>query len=224
MLGFAGSVHCVLMCGPLAMVLPGGNARWPNLLLGRLLYNAGRILTYGALGAAAGTLGQLLRLGGLQQGLSIALGVVVLLGLFGYLRLKRAPILQRFVRGLRTPIARLMKRQDSAVLLGIGLLNGLLPCGLVYAALALAATGGTAAGGAVFMLTFGLGTLPVMFAVSIAGSKLRLPRLRHAGKWLPAMIAVVGLLLVVRGLGLGVPYLSPQPGQPGSCCDVPAVE
>ena len=125
-LGFAGSLHCLGMCGPLALALPGGNKRWGPLLFSRLLYNVGRIVTYTLIGCAMGLLGTFVSFAGYQQILSLVIGATLLLGLVFY---RHAAFAQRWVGVLQKNVASLLRVEHPGVLFPIGILNGLLPCG-----------------------------------------------------------------------------------------------
>lgn len=230
-LGFVGSIHCVGMCGPLALMLPGKDAaRW-RFLAERLLYNLGRTVTYTALGVVFGALGLVVALAGYQRWLSMVVGVVLLLAAFvpwmqrylGRLEQLTAGTLKRVVQWIQ----HLYRRGGSASMLAIGVLNGLLPCGLVYAAVATAVTAGTVAGSAVFMASFGLGTIPAMFAVALAGGLLSVTWRTRLRRLIPVALAVLGILLILRGLSLGV-FLSPDLREalftPGVCRFLPLVE
>lgn len=220
-LGAAGSLHCVGMCGPLALALPG-NANRSRFITGRLLYNAGRVVTYAALGAIFGLIGETLVLAGLQRGLSIAAGVILL----GWLILRLRPglftsaqiFIPRLIAPLKTALAKQLRERSFTALFAVGLLNGLLPCGLVYLALAAAAATGTAANGALSMIVFGSGTIPAMLAVSLFGQTL------HAGirakfqRAVPVFVAALAVLFILRGLSLGIPYISPDLAVAHSCC------
>ena len=214
--GLLGSFHCVGMCGAIALALPGGAMASSSLRYsgGRLLYNLGRVSTYATLGAGAGLLGQGLRLAGVQQGLSIASGMLILLlvavperymsrvaGLLG---------LSRPLAWVKTALGRLFQHPTLPALYATGLLNGLRPCGLVYLALAVALSAPGVMGAAAYMACFGLGTLPLMFSLSLSGRLVPLlwrTRMRQA---VPYAASVLAVLFIVRGLGLGIPYLSPQ--------------
>lgn len=226
LLGLLGSAHCVGMCGPIALALSGGPDSRPRFLYSRSLYNAGRVVTYAALGVPFGLFGHALRLAGWQQGLSIAAGVALLIGAVFYLR--GAPgwwhpsgTLATWTVGMKQLWGRLITRRSAGALFGLGLLNGLLPCGLVYAALTGAAATGSAAGGALFMLLFGLGTFPMMLAISVFGHAIGPALRQRLQRLIPAGLALVAGLLILRGLGLGIPYVSPAfdkaDGTP-SCC------
>ena len=214
--GLLGSFHCVGMCGAIALALPGPTAGASRLryVAGRLLYNLGRATTYATLGAGAGLLGQGLRLAGAQQGLSIASGVLILLlvavperytaGLAGMLGFGRP------LAWVKATLGRLFQRASGPAMFATGLLNGLLPCGLVYLALAGALSAPGVAGAAAYMAQFGLGTLPLMLGLSLSGQLVPLAwrgRLRRAVPYAASMLAV---LFIVRGLGLGIPYVSPR--------------
>jgi len=212
MLGFLGSAHCAGMCGPIALALPGAAQRGIPLVAGRLLYNAGRVITYMIMGVLLGLLGSGVSLAGYQQILSVATGVVILA--FAVLpsryfnRLMHAsPAI--FTRTFGSFFSRLMKNGSPSSLMGIGLLNGLLPCGFVYMGLIGALGMGSAVGSMLYMALFGLGTIPVMLGMSLvagfAGTSLRA---RMQGL-LPYAAAAVGILLILRGLSLGIPFISP---------------
>lgn len=214
--GLLGSFHCVGMCGAIALALPGAGgtgASW-RYVGGRLLYNLGRTTTYASLGAGAGLLGQGLRLAGVQQSLSVASGVLILLLVAvperHTARLAGALGFSRPLAWVKNTLARLFQQSSLSALYTTGLLNGLLPCGLVYLALAGALSAPGVAGAAAYMACFGLGTLPLMLGLSLSGQLVPLlwrTRMRQA---VPYAASVLALLFIVRGLGLGIPYLSPQ--------------
>lgn len=220
MLGLAGSAHCAGMCGPLALALPTGGRRGWALLPCRLLYNLGRVTTYGLLGVVFGSIGRSLALAGVQRWVSIGLGVAILLGLFVA---KARALTMQFalpVTWLKSALGRLLQQQTLASQYLLGVLNGLLPCGLVYiAGVGAAATGGLVSG-VEYMLVFGLGTVPMMLALSLAGQALPVTFRLRLQKLVPVALALVAVLLIVRGLSLGIPYLSPDLAgkQPGACC------
>lgn len=216
-LGFFGSLHCLGMCGPLALALLPTGSSAPSL--GRIavassFYNLGRVATYALLGLAFGLLGSAARLAGAQQFLSIATGVVILL----WLVLPKA-YTQRFsttrragaaIAKMKWTLSRLLRSHRFAAPFGVGLLNGLLPCGFVYLALAGALAQSSLVGSMLFMALFGAGTLPAMLALALPNGFLS-PSFRFSiRRLLPVGTTVVALLLIVRGLALGVPYLSPK--------------
>jgi uncharacterized protein len=219
--GFLGSAHCAGMCGPLALALPGTGSTRAAFLAGRAAYNSGRIVTYAALGALFGLLGHAFVIAGFQRWVSLAAGAAILLGVLVSPKFLSGVPLTGTVGWLKQAFGALLRRRTFGSLFGLGLLNGLLPCGLVYAACAGAtATGGVLAG-AGYMAVFGAGTLPMMLAFSLAGPPVQVALRSRLQRLVPVSLALVGALLVLRGLGLGIPYVSPAlPAQPcaTNCC------
>jgi uncharacterized protein len=213
-LGLLGSFHCVGMCGPIALALPVSNGSLLYKSTGRFIYNAGRILTYSTIGFAFGLAGKGLAIAGLQQAMSIILGSAILISvIFGYSimnRLDPTSFIYKSVGKLKSILGKLINRKSFSSLFTLGLLNGLLPCGLVYMALTAALATGDAFKGASFMFFFGLGTMPLMFAVSMIGNIISLSAINKIRKTIPVMMGIVGILLVVRGLNLGIPMMSPK--------------
>ena len=205
--GALGSVHCVGMCGPLALSLPGADRLPGRFLVERLLYNGGRVVTYAVLGGLVGLVGRVVSLAGFQQVLSIGIGTaMVLVAIVPWVsrqvrRLEQAP--SAFLRRVTAPIGTLYRSGGPAAMLLIGLLNGLLPCGFVYAALATAVTAGDPLASMTFMAAFGVGTGPAMLGVSLLGRLASTAWRTRLQRWMPAGLAAVGLLLIVRGLALG---------------------
>jgi len=210
LLGLGSSLHCVGMCGAIALALPHGRTDKAAFFMGRLSYNLGRTTTYAALGLVSGLFGYTLSLSGGQQGLSVVLGLLLIASTVFSLRLTR---LRRVEQALSTP-ARLLGKHlrpgARSSLFGIGLLNGFLPCGMVYVALAGATVTGNALQGALYMALFGLGTIPLMLATSLLG-RYALPSLRkHVQPVSVALSLFFAAALIVRGLNLGIPFLSPE--------------
>jgi hypothetical protein len=218
-LGLAGSLHCAAMCGPLALALPVGGRTGMSLFMGRVVYTIGRIATYCGMGLVFGLAGRTLALAGIQRWVSIALGLALLVGLFASRRLALWRPVTQLVEQLKRLMAGLLRRRSLAALGLLGLLNGLLPCGLVYVACAGATATGGISSGAAYMAAFGLGTAPLMLAISFSGRLLPLPvrlRLRAA---IPVSVFLLGLLLILRGMSLGIPYVSPDLAHgDANCC------
>jgi uncharacterized protein len=212
--GLAGSFHCLGMCGPIAMALPVNGGSRTRALAGRLAYNGGRIVTYSLMGLAFGLFGQGLAIFTSQQKLSILIGVLmlVLLVLPAQLSRRLSPYhpIARLTSAIKRQFGALFARRSYSSLFLIGFLNGLLPCGMVYVALAGAVATGAAQSGMAYMALFGLGTLPLMFMASMAGQWLTPHwRLRFT-KAIPVFTIVLATLFILRGLNLGIPLLSPQ--------------
>jgi hypothetical protein len=219
LLGLVGSLHCAGMCGPLALALPAAGSTTPAYVLGRVAYNAGRIITYCALGIVFGLAGWTLLLAGLQRWVSIALGVALLLGLFASRRLALARPVTSVVNQLKASMSVLLRRRSLAGLAVLGLLNGLLPCGLVYVACAGAAATGGILEGASYMAAFGVGTVPMMLAISLSGNLVPTSLRLKLVKTIPVCVFLLASLLILRGMSLGIPYLSPDMSAGGpSCC------
>ncbi|MBI2949878.1 MAG: sulfite exporter TauE/SafE family protein [Verrucomicrobia bacterium] len=210
LLGLVGSLHCAGMCGPLAFALPATGRTWLSLLAGRAAYNLGRIVTYCVLGGVFGLAGQSFALAGFQRWLSLIAGVAVLAGLASSCSQRLGVPAAKAANRVKTALARLLCRGTLATSFSFGLINGFLPCGLVYAACAAAAASASLLTGAQSMLAFGLGTVPMMLAISLAGQKLQLALRFKLQRLIPASLVLVGVLLILRGLSLGIPYLSPD--------------
>lgn len=215
LLGFVGSVHCAGMCGPLALALPHWGRGQGSFLAGRLLYNLGRLFTYGILGAIFGLVGQGATLVGLQRWVSLTLGALILMGLVISPRLAHQVPIARGVNWLKQRLGGFLQSRGLPALFGVGLLNGLLPCGLVYVAAAAAVATGDVLSGVRYMLVFGLGTVPMLLIISLLGAKLRFSFRLRMQRLIPASLALVGVLLMLRGMALGIPYVSPKlPSEP----------
>jgi sulfite exporter TauE/SafE len=218
-LGLVGSLHCAGMCGPLALALPSAGTSAPAFLLGRLAYNLGRILTYCALGLMFGLAGKTLMLAGVQRWVSIGLGLLLLAGLFGSRRLALSRPVEAMVGRLKRGMSSLLRRRSYASLGVLGLLNGLLPCGMVYAAGVGAAATGGALTGIQYMGAFGIGTVPMMLGIGLSGRLVPLSFRLRLVRAIPLSVFLLATLLVLRGLSLGIPYVSPVLSLNGaSCC------
>jgi hypothetical protein len=209
-LGLVGSLHCAGMCGPLALALPmTGNSR-ATFVLGRVAYNLGRIVTYCLLGAAFGLVGQTLAFAGFQRWVSIAAGSAILVGLFVSSRFAVSVPVARAVAWVKSGLGALLRRRSVASVFSLGALNGLLPCGLVYAACAGAVATGGLLSGVEYMAAFGFGTVPMMLGIGLVGQKLQFTLRFKLQRLIPACLSLVAVLLILRGLSLGIPYLSPD--------------
>lgn len=212
LLGAVSSFHCVGMCGPIAISLPVYYLPPARKLAGLLLYHSGRILVYGLLGLLFGYLGRQIFLGGLQQGFSIFLGSVLLLIFLGtMLRTQKHRFLQtdRLTGPLRQFIGKNLQKKTLSSMLLLGAANGLLPCGMVYFAITGALAAGSITKGVFFMTAFGLGTFPAMFALSYFGSRIGQSARNTMKKAVPFVVLLMGMLLILRGLNLNIPYISP---------------
>lgn len=214
LIGVFGSFHCIGMCGPIALALPVQKNSRLNLIVGRVLYNIGRAITYAIIGLLFGLLGQSLSLAGFQQSVSIVAGVLILLMVLLPSSISQKLYLLKpaygFTNYLKKKFGMLLKKKSTTSTFFIGLLNGFLPCGLVYIAVAGAIASGSYFDGAVYMFVFGIGTLPIMLAVSLAGNFISLSLRKRINKLIPTFMIVLAFLFILRGMNLGIPYVSPQ--------------
>jgi uncharacterized protein len=227
-MGVIGSFHCIGMCGPLALALPLKDDSLFSKFTGALLYNSGRIVTYSLFGLAAGSIGQSFSFFGFQQGLSIIAGVLILLFVivpkfFPSAFNNNNPGVKYFEK-LRTVFGQLFFKKNQSTLFAIGFLNGLLPCGLVYLAIAGATATGKVTSAIIFMGAFGAGTLPVMWSIAFWGNFINVNIRQRIRKLYPYMMMLMACLLILRGMGLGIPYISPVANaavKKISCCAKP---
>ncbi|MCT4589423.1 MAG: sulfite exporter TauE/SafE family protein [Carboxylicivirga sp.] len=212
--GFLGSLHCVGMCGPLALALPLPTNTVTQKATGALLYNIGRAFTYGLLGLIFGLLGAGLKLSGIQQWVSIACGVIMILSVIlpGVVKVPKSTnkVSSSIYSTLKKKIGDSLNRKKLSNLLVIGVLNGFLPCGLVYVAITRAITTESINDSILFMIAFGFGTLPLMFAVAYFANIIKSRFLHKLRKAIPIFIIILGLLFILRGMNLGIPYISPE--------------
>jgi sulfite exporter TauE/SafE len=217
-LGFVGSVHCAGMCGPLAVALPASGGWTRRFVTGRLTYNGGRMLTYACLGIIFGLVGKTLLLAGIQRWASITIGVALLAGLLVSGRVAVWRPATALVQRLKSAMASLIRSQTPGSLALLGGLNGLLPCGLVYVACAAAAMTDGLVSGALYMAAFGLGTVPMMLALGLSGRLVPISLRLKLRKAIPVCVFLLATLLVLRGMSLGIPYLSPDLTAKGDAC------
>ena len=213
-LGFIGSLHCVGMCGPIAMMLPVGISKRWKFIIGRLLYNAGRILTYGFIGLFVGFIGESTSYFISQKSLSIFLGILILVGVFlpksWHNKISFNPQIFRFTNLIKASLSALFKKYSLASQFSFGILNGFLPCGLVYAALSGAFLTERIIDGMVFMLLFGIGTLPMMLGISLGATWLRKIFTTKLPKLIPVTYSILAIWLIVRGFNAAYPHIIKQ--------------
>lgn len=213
-MGLAGSLHCVGMCGPLSLALPTGHLSGLGKLVSLLLYQFGRIITYSFIGLVSGLAGRGLVISGYQQWFSIILGSIILLLAVLYFVQKKSlhfRFLNRFYYFIQQKMGRLLRSaKGSGGFMLLGIANGFLPCGMVYIAMA-ATLSLTSVGQSIFfMAAFGAGTLPAMMLVAVTGQYLK-PGIRNSfRKAVPVFITLMGIVLILRGMNLGIPFISPE--------------
>jgi sulfite exporter TauE/SafE len=220
-LGFLGSLHCAGMCGPLALALPRSTGKTETALRG-LTFHAGKALAYGILGAVVATLG--LPLSEYQRTLSVILGLILLAAVWLPGRMKDRIFQTHWPAALvvfKNIFQTLIRRSSFISFFGLGFLNGFLPCGLVYVALAGALLQTSTAWGFMYMVLFGLGTLPMLLTIYMAGHLIHTNRWKLLKRMIPAGMSIIAILLILRGLSLGIPYVSPvisSAQATSSCC------
>jgi uncharacterized protein len=224
LMGLGGSLHCVLMCGPLAGSIPGSARSGASPIVNKLIYHGGRISSYLAIGFLFGLIGEAVSLVIYQQYISLLAGAALLLYLALRFFIPKAALNQRLLRrwndGLNNIFALLRQEHGLLPVFGFGIVNGFLPCGLVYLAAAASLQGGDWVYSQLYMLLFGLGTLPAMFGISFLSTKLKMQRFIAKPRFTIVAVLVLGSLFLVRGMALGIPYLSPNISSPTetSCC------
>lgn len=213
-LGFASGFHCIGMCGPIALSMGLTKSQAANFYLQNLTYQFGRIITYSVLGAILGIVGKGFELAGIQQYLTILVGILlIVMALFSFGGkdfASKIPFLSKALLNVKMSLSKLLQKADYKSRFLTGILNGFLPCGMVY----MAFTASLAAGGiwqsASFMALFGLGTLPFMFAVVMAGNLMTQAFRLKVLKVIPVVMIVLGGLFILRGMEIGIPYVSPK--------------
>lgn len=213
--GLLGSFHCVGMCGPIAFLLPVDRTNNFKKLGQIFLYHFGRIVAYSILGLVFGLVGKSLNLFGFQQQLSIAIGVLMLLVIFlpqkTFNKYNFSKPVFKIISKVKSALGKELKKKTPDTFLTIGFLNGFLPCGLVYMAVFGAIASGNALQGSLYMALFGLGTIPLMTTAIYLGNFLNGQVRQRIRRAIPIFIIIIGCLFIIRGLGLGIPYISPKP-------------
>lgn len=212
--GLISSFHCIGMCGPIAMMLPVDHKNPTKKALQILTYQLGRLTAYSTLGLLFGLMGRGLYLAGMQQRMSIAVGVmmiaIVLIPERIFAQYNFSKPIYKLISKVKTSLGSQFKRKTPDALFTIGLLNGFLPCGLVYAALFGAIAMQNVALGITYMFLYGLGTIPLMSAVVYVSNFLTVPFRNKLQKVIPIVTVIIGTLFILRGMGLGIAYVSPS--------------
>ncbi|MDH6251386.1 sulfite exporter TauE/SafE [Chryseobacterium sp. H1D6B] len=213
-LGFASGFHCIGMCGPIALSMGLTKKQAANFYLQNLTYQFGRITTYALLGAVLGIIGQGFEMAGFQQYLTIAVGILlIIMAVFSFGGkdfASKIPFFSKFLFSVKMNLGKLLQKADYRSRFTTGLLNGFLPCGMVYMALTASLASGGIWQGASYMALFGLGTLPFMFAVVLVGNLMNQAFRLKVLKAVPVIMIILGGLFIVRGMELGIPYISPK--------------
>lgn len=212
-IGLVSSFHCLGMCGPIAFALPLNRTSVTSQFLGAFTYNLGRLSTYAVLGLLFGLIGKSLVMAGAQRFLSITAGILMILSVIlpkFFSAINIDAFTYKYLGKLKSGFSQLFKKSSYESLFLIGVLNGLLPCAMVYIALAGAIAEGDMLGGMTFMLFFGLGTLPMMYTATVLGAFITVKLRNKLQKAIPYMVFLIGVLFILRGMNLGIHYLSPK--------------
>ena len=217
LMGLLGSAHCIGMCGPLVLALPMGQKTKVQKWVALFLYHFGKISSYGLLGIIFGLFGSQLPLSGVQENLSIVIGVIMLIYVIYIfvIKPKQKKVFLQFnylYKSITNKLGLLFKSQNRFAFYLIGFLNGLLPCGMVYLALTSALATQNVIQGGLLMSFFGLGTVPALIMVALGGQYFGIVFRQKVQSLLPLFIFSMGLLLILRGMNLGIPFISPHLG------------
>lgn len=212
--GLISSLHCIGMCGPIAMMLPVARNNPTKKVLQIITYHIGRLSAYASIGFFFGLLGKGLFLAGIQQQLSIFIGIAIIIVIVIpekiFARYNFSKPVYQLISKVKTTLGNQFKNGSYQSLFTIGILNGFLPCGLVYVALFGAIAMQSAGFGTLYMILFGLGTVPMMSSVVYMNSFISIPFRNKIQKIIPYAAILIGILFIFRGLGLGIPYVSPS--------------
>ncbi|HUH27102.1 sulfite exporter TauE/SafE family protein [Gelidibacter sp.] len=214
-LGVLGSFHCVGMCGPIAFMLPVDRENSAKKVFQIFTYHFGRILAYSIIGLFFGLVGKSLYIFGLQQQLSIGIGilmiVVVLMPTSIFNKYNFSKPIYKLISRVKRALGQAFKKKTADTFLTIGFLNGFLPCGLVYMAVFASLAMESTLKGSLYMALFGIGTIPLMTSAIYLGKFLNTKVKQRIQKAIPVFVVVIGILFILRGMGLGIPYISPAP-------------
>ncbi|OCB70337.1 hypothetical protein SAMN05192550_2668 [Flavobacterium glycines] len=211
--GLISSFHCIGMCGPIAMMLPVDRSNPAKKVTQILSYHLGRISAYAVIGFVFGLLGKGFFMAGMQQKLSVIIGVLMIVAIVipekTFAQYNFSKPVFRLISKVKQALGNQFKKKSYQSLFTIGLLNGFLPCGMVYVALFGAIAMQSIGLGIFYMVLFGLGTVPLMSTVVYINSFLTVSIRNKIQKAIPYVVVLIGVLFILRGLGLGIPYVSP---------------
>ncbi|CAL2084791.1 conserved membrane hypothetical protein [Tenacibaculum dicentrarchi] len=212
--GLLGSFHCIGMCGPIAFMLPVDRSNKIKQFFQILSYHFGRLFTYGLIGLLFGLLGKGFYFFGFQQQLSIVVGILMILVILlpkTFQKYNFSKSINKWVMKIKSSLGKELKKKGNDTFFTIGFLNGFLPCGLVYMAVFGAVATTNALSGSLYMFIFGLGTIPLMTIIVYVGNFANALIRKRIQQIIPYVVVFIGILFILRGLGLGIPYVSPLP-------------
>ena len=212
--GLISSLHCIGMCGPIAMMLPVDRNNPAKKVIQIMIYHIGRLTAYASLGLVFGILGRGFYMAGIQQNVSIVVGLLMITIAIVperlFMKYNFSKPVYKIISKVKSSLGSQFKRKSPDALFTIGLLNGFLPCGMVYAALFGAIAMQDVTLGVSYMLLYGLGTIPMMSAVVFISNIVSVPLRSKLQKIIPVVAVFIGILFIIRGLGLDIAYLSPS--------------
>ncbi len=212
--GLVSSLHCIGMCGPIAMMLPVDKKNSAKKVIQIMIYHMGRLTSYASLGLIFGILGKGFYMAGIQQQLSIVVGLLMITIAIVpervFMKYNFSKPVYKLISKVKTSLGSQFKRKTPAALFTIGVLNGFLPCGLVYAALFGAIAMSSLTLSISYMFLYGLGTIPMMSFVVLISNIFSISLRTKMQKLIPVVAVFIGILFIIRGLGLDIAYLSPS--------------
>jgi sulfite exporter TauE/SafE len=226
LMGLTGSLHCAGMCGPVIWIMPFQSFDAPRRWLAMALYHVARISVYALFGLVLYSFTSFFR-PEWQQYVSLTLGALLLIaGIATFFPLQKLSIHLPWTAFVRKRMGQALAAPGLTALFFAGMLNGLLPCGLVYMALSMAVTASSPLQAMLLMYVFGAGTVPALVTLSVLKSRLRFLQLAGIRRLVPVSMLVFGGLFILRGMNLGIPYLSPavkvqEQTVQASCCHKP---
>lgn len=212
-LGLVSSLHCVGMCGPIALSMPVKHLSNQRQNIAVLLYNIGRVAGYSTFGLILGLLGHQFYIAGFQQWFSILAGLMILFFIIQFYILKKTwqpQWLQKIYHTVQQLMLHQLNKKTNSSYFLLGAANSILPCGVVYVAIASALSFSTVSLSVLFMAAFGLGTLPLMVVLGLFGNTIKPVIRQKMRNAIPYMISIMAVLLILRGLNLGIPFISPM--------------
>jgi sulfite exporter TauE/SafE len=211
--GLISSLHCIGMCGPIALMIPVDRTNPAKKTTQIITYHLGRLTAYALIGLVFGLVGKGFFIAGIQQRLSVFIGVAMIITILTPERVLAnynfSKPVYRLISKIKSSLGKQFKNKSYQSLFTIGLLNGFLPCGMVYVALFGAIAMQNVPFGILYMLLFGIGTIPMMSSVTYLNSIMTVSFRNKIQKAIPYVGVIIGILFILRGLGLGIPYVSP---------------
>lgn len=223
MMGLTGSLHCAGMCGPIMLFMPFQQFKGLKKIAGISFYHFSRISAYALMALVIYSFRSSFN-PRVQQYISIILGSSLLIaGLLSFLPLRNKwQVKLPWSESVKRKLAYFMGSPSLTSIAVSGFLNGLLPCGLVYLVLSSTLALHSPLQAVAFTYVFGLGTLPVLVSIILFKNKMVLLKKFSVQKFTPVIVFVFGFVFLLRGLNLGIPYLSPHTevshGAIHSCC------